>query len=256
MALSRNIKITAATIFLAIAISFLPLTVGAFSTPAIWDFGEVQLGSESLAIVTIATSSNENVILTSLLLQNGTDFKVITEIPAGGILIPPNQSVGIEISYTPKLVGPGTDSLYIYTNNPFIGRGIVNLSGIGISSKEIQINDILEFFDAAVASGSLTGDDGAKLSANMLSYAQNNQKSGKAGKSSENRLNAFRNMLKSVDNMIQDGNTSGACAQALNVYHKTDGQSPPISAPDFVAGEAKEELARMVLDFSEQLHCE
>jgi hypothetical protein len=58
-------------------------------------------------------------------------------------------------------------------------------------------------------------------------------------------------MIKSVDNMVQDENISVACEQMINVYRKTDGQSPR----DFVAGVAKEDLAEMIVAYSKQLDC-
>ncbi len=75
------------------------------------------------------------------------------EAPQQGIIVPSNQTVGIEIAYMPTIVNTVTDTLYIHTNNPFIGRGIIELSGTGHNSK-IEIGDILEFFETAVASGS------------------------------------------------------------------------------------------------------
>lgn len=254
MDLNRNMKIVTFTMIFAVAICLLPSTTQAFSTSELYDFGDVELGSTSRATVTISTSSIENVILTALRLQNGAEFKVVTEVLQEGIVVPPNQTVGIEIAYTPAIIGTVTDTLYIHTNNPFIGRRIIQLSGNGYNSK-IEIGDILEFFDTAVAAGSLQGDEGEKssdyLSDNKSSFTQKAKKAGKDNRPVDNRLKAFRNMIKSVDNMVQDENITGACEQLIDIYRKTDGQSPP----DFVAGVAKEDLAEMIVAYSKQLDC-
>ena len=254
MDLKKQMKIVTFTMIFAVTIYLLPSITQAFSTPESWYFGDVELGSTSRATVTISTSSTEKVILTALRLQNGAEFKVVTEVPQQGIVVPPNQTVGIEIAYTPTIVDTVTDTLYIHTNNPFIGRGIIELSGTGYNSK-IEIGDILEFFDTAVAAGSLQGDEGGKssdyLSDNKSSYTQKAKKAGKDNRLVDNRLKAFRNMIKSVDNMVQDENITGACEQMIDVYRKTDGQSPP----DFVAGVAKEDLAELIVAYSNQLNC-
>jgi len=254
MDLKEKIKIVTFTMIFAVTIDLFPSLTQAFNTPESWYFGKVELGSTSEATVTISTSSTENVTLTSLWLQYGTQFQVVTEVPQQGIVLPPNQTVEIEIAYTPTIVDTVTDTLYIHTNNPFIGRGIIQLSGTGYNSK-IKIGDILEFFDTAVAAGSLQGDEGGKLSDhlsdNKSSYTQKAKNAGKDNRSVDNRLKAFRNMIKSVDNLVQDENITGACEQMIDVYRKTDGQSPP----DFVTGVAKEDLADMIVAYSKQLDC-
>ena len=255
LALQRNFKVMTFIMFFTITLSFFPSLAQAIEPPVSYDFGEVELRSTSKTAVSISTSSNGNVSITLLELENGTDFKVITQVLEGGILIPPNETVDIEIAFSPTVLGSLTDTLSIRTNNPFVGKKLVYLSGTGISKEDIAIEDILDFFDSAVASGKLIGDDGGKLTDYQLSYSQNKKKSDKERNSAENRLNALRNMIKSADNMVQDGNLDGACEQIFDVYHKTDGQSPPDSAPDFVAGEAKEDLADMIFAFSQILDC-
>ena len=254
MDLNRNMKIVTFTMIFAVAICLLPSITQALSTPESWYFGDVELGSTSRATVTLSTSSKENVILTALRLQNGAEFKVVTEVPQQGIVVPPNQTVAIEIAYTPTIIDTVTDTLYIHTNNPFIGRAIIQLSGTGYNSK-IEIGDILEFFDKAVAAGSLQGNEGEKssdyLSDKKSSLTQKAKKAVKNNRSADNQLKAFRNMIKSVDNMVQDENITGACEQMIDVYRKTDGQNPQ----DFVAGVAKEDLAEMIVAYSKQLDC-
>ena len=256
--LVKNIKIIAILIFMVV---LMPDMAKALDKPASWDFGNVILESTSKATVNI--SSDKEVILTRIILAKGTYFQVITQISGDGLRIEPNQSVGIEIVYTPTIVGPVDDAMYIYTNNPFTGRATVYLSGIGVPNK-IAIDDILHFFDSSVSTGSLIGSDGKKSSEYQVSLYQQaamiepngGAKAAKGGKSEDNRLNAFRNKLKSVDNMVDDKNIHGACEQLLEIYQKTDGLNPPQSPPDFIEGQAKAELAAMITAFRLQLQCE
>jgi hypothetical protein len=45
------------------------------------------------------------------------------------------------------------------------------------------------------------------------------------------------------------------CVTCPSSFEKTDGLSPPESAPDFVAGEAAPELAGMIEDLMAELGC-
>ena len=92
-----------------------------------------------------------------------------------------------------------------------------------LATSEKQIAEILEFFDASIADGTLIGNG--------------------PGKSAHNRRNALRNMIKSAGNLIENGNTEEACQQLLDAYQHIDGLPRP---PDFATGEASIELADMI----------
>lgn len=94
-----------------------------------------------------------------------------------------------------------------------------------------QIVDILDFIDTSVDSGALTGDG--------------------PGASSEDRLNALRNMIKTAGNLIATGDIDGACQQLLDALERTDGQPRP---PDFVTGgPAAVELASRIQQLLDSL---
>jgi hypothetical protein len=96
-----------------------------------------------------------------------------------------------------------------------------------------QVVAILEFFDDAVQSETLVGDG--------------------PGKSAAGRLSALYNMLDAVGDLIASGLDADACDQAHDVLKRTDGVFPP---PDFVAGDAAEELAMQISDLRDTLGCE
>jgi hypothetical protein len=98
---------------------------------------------------------------------------------------------------------------------------------------EPTIEAILTFFNEAVTAGTLVGHG--------------------PGKSAQNRLNAFRNMLEMAADLIDSGDIEEACTQLNACYKKCDGMHPP---PDFVAGEAAPELRAMIENLMAHLGCE
>lgn len=95
-----------------------------------------------------------------------------------------------------------------------------------------QIREILEFFDAAVADGTLIGSG--------------------LGKSAHGRLGALRNMLEAARDLIVQGNTADACGLLHDVLERTDGNPQP---SDFVSGGAAAELAARVRALRTALGC-
>ena len=90
------------------------------------------------------------------------------------------------------------------------------------ATPEEQLAEIVEFFDASIADGTLEGNG--------------------HGKSADNRRNALGNMIKSAGDLIVGGFIEEACQQLLDAYERADGLPRP---PDF-AGEASPELAEMI----------
>ena len=258
MIFKKNIKTTLFTIFFAITITFIYSNSYAVD-PVYYDFKEVGLNTTSKATVSISTSSTSDVILNSMTLQTGTYFMILTEMPIGGIVVPPNETVGIELAFTPTIIDSVADIMYIRTNNPFIGRVVVHLSGTGVPNADINIDDILGFFDTSVASGSMVGNGGANSDDNLLAYkvdSQKKKKSGNQGKSAENKLHALRNMILSAGKLIESEDLEGACGQLNAISHKCDGEDSP---PDFVMGAGEPnpvpQLENMIVKLSESLEC-
>ena len=111
---------------------------------------------------------------------------------------------------------------------------IWSLFAVGDAGKcKVAVPVILDFFDDAIADGSLVGEG--------------------PGKSAENPLKALRNMLEAAGSLIEAGAYQDACGQLMAIYRKTDGDTKP---PDFVAGPAAPGLAEMLLDLMASLGCE
>ena len=95
-----------------------------------------------------------------------------------------------------------------------------------------QIADILAFFDAAVAVGTLQG-------------AGN-------GNSAGGSRQALRNMLEAAGDLLQQGRIGGACQQLADAHDRTDGLPRP---PEFVDGPAAADLALRIADLRSALGC-
>ena len=102
------------------------------------------------------------------------------------------------------------------------------ICGGNIIYLEPTVEIILQFFDDAVAGGTLEGVG--------------------RGNSAEKKLNALRNMIKSAAENVEE-----ACEQLYDAYSKTDGEPNP---PDFVEGSAAIELSLMILELMEEIGCE
>lgn len=94
-----------------------------------------------------------------------------------------------------------------------------------VGEPEEAIDDLLTFFEDEMSDGTLTG-----TSPN--------------GKNGDNRLNAFHNMLKSAQQLIDASEYEEALLQLQSAYAKVDGQPNP---PDFIEGPARQELADKIL---------
>lgn len=162
---------------------------------------------------------------------------------------------GGNIPYDPLFVNPATEDYHIQEFSPCRDAGDPSAPNLPVDDFEgdprdadtappdigadefypvdEEINDIIDFFDTSVEDGSLEGTD--------------------SGSSSRGRLMGLRNMLNTARNLINRGNINGACQQLQNAYLRTDGKFPP---PDFVKGDAAENLAKMILDLMENLGCE
>jgi len=78
----------------------------------------------------------------------------------------------------------------------------------------------------------------------------------KEGKPGQGQLGALINMIETAGNLIEGELIEDACWQLQDALAKTDGLAPPESAPDFVTGEAAEELASKIQELMTSLGCE
>jgi len=201
--------------------------------PLSHDFGDVELGTSRTVIVTISNIGSGDLTVSSIALE--TDF-AITSAPAASIVIEPNETVDVEITYTPSVVGYNLAVLKITSDDPDEPVVEIQLSAVGIEippHPSEQIANILVFFDTSIGDGILVGDG--------------------PGNSAEKRLNALRNMIEAAGDLIEGELFEEACQQLQDIYRRTDGQSKP---PDFVQGLAVPELAEMILELMDTIGCE
>ena len=202
-------------------------------SPLSHDFGDVELGTSSTVVVTISNVGNGGLNVSGIGLE--TDF-AITSAPAASIVVEPDTTVDVEITYTPTVLGYNSAVLKITSDDPDEPVVEVRLSAAGVEipvPPSEQIANILVFFDTSMGVGSLVGDGPAN--------------------SAEKRLNALRNMIEAAGDLIENELSEEACQQLLDVYSRMDGQPKP---PDFVKGEAVPELASMLQDLMTSLGCE
>lgn len=197
------------------------------------EFGDVPLGQTKVLIAEVIASATDEITLTALSLEKGdsSEFSIKTTLPQGGIHLLPNESVGIEVAYSPTALGLAGDTLVITTNNLWI-KGFVYLTGTGVEAVEPRaprgVKGILHFFDNAVDTGRLEGK-------------------GK-GKSAEHRLNELRNMIRSTEKQhkAKGKDKKGACKRWHAISRKIESH---------VQGDAVGELSAMVNERIRALGC-
>jgi len=203
------------------------------ASPLSYDFGDVELGSSSSQIVTITNQGDQPYTVSTGLKSGSSPDYIITSDPSGQS-VAPNDTVDVEITFSPASEGISSAILEINSNipNPSVE---IQLSGNGVPAEdppEEQISNILDFIDASVEEGTLTGTGN--------------------GNSAQNRLNAFINMIESAGDLIDAGDIDGACDQLMAAYKKCDGEVRP---PDFVSGVAAEDLASMIIELMASIGC-
>ena len=219
-----------------------------------YDFQDVEIGSSSYAAVHIANPGAMSVNL-KITLSGDSEFEALTNLTSL-FTVAAQETINIEVMFTPTTAGERSAEITITDGTPFYFSKI-KLVGRGIEkNNQINIAGIIEFYDSAVSAGTISGKDDQIELSRSLSLKQNEKKFSKTPVDlNENRLNAFRNMLVSAANEIESSNVELACQQLTEIQFKTDGQNPPISPPDFIFGEAKEDLANMISNLIQQLEC-
>lgn len=194
-----------------------------------WDFGNVEVGQSAIVLVQIFNYGTADLNVSSVTIAGDADF-AITDGPAMPLVIAPNTSIGVdfEVTYAPATEVPASAVVTIVSDDEDESIVDVALSGVGIViviPPSQQIQDILDYFDASVADGTLVG------------YGP--------GNSASKRLNALQNMIESASDLINAGDDAQAIDQLGSIAKKTDGISKP---QDFVAGDAAAVLNTMIND--------
>lgn len=202
----------------------------AFAFVGYGEFGDVPLGETKVLIVEVIASSTNEITLTALSLEKGdsSEFSITTTLPEGGNHLLPNESMGIEVTYSPTALGPAGDTLIITTDNLWI-KGFVYLTGTGVEAQAPKgVKAILHFFNNAVDTGRLEGK-------------------GK-GKSAKHRLNELRNMIRSTEKQhkAKGKGKKGACKRWHAISRKIESH---------VQGDAVGELSAMVNERIRALGC-
>ena len=202
------------------------------------DFGDVPICESRTYVAQIMNIGNADLEVSSVTLDplGSADF-TITSAPNTPFIVVPSDTfvVDIEITFTPTTEGYVSTTLLIESNDEDEPLVEVELSGVGVIGEippEQQIQNILDFFDQSVSDGTLVG------------YGP--------GNSSEKRLNALRNMINAVGDLINAECYAQAIEQLESINKKTDGEKRP---PDFVVGEATPILNQMVKDLIAALSC-
>ncbi len=207
-------------------------------TPLDYDFGNVTIGDSATTIVTIQNTNRHNLTITALSLTGDSDpdFSITSRDPLPIVLDwDYRTSTDVEITFAPTSPGYKTGVLVIVSDDLVNSVILVPLGGEGVFDEpdpEEQIADILDFIDESVGLGDLEGSGN--------------------GNSAGNRLNAFINMIEAAGDLIEAGDIEGACGQLMAAYKKCDGQPRP---PDFVEGDAQEQLAAMILQLMADFGC-
>jgi hypothetical protein len=188
-----------------------------FDPPGGLEFGSVNVGSSQMQIVTLDHMGGDLEVSGLSLDSSGSPgFSIgLSALQA----VARGDSLDIPVTFAPTAAGPATNTLVITTD---AGTVEVPLSGTGVSvapPPQQQIAEILAFFDASVAAGTLTGSG--------------------SGNSANGRRKALRNMIEAAGDLIQQGRIEDACRQLADAANRTDGAERP---PDFVEGPAAAEL--------------
>jgi hypothetical protein len=193
--------------------------------PTEHDFGDVEVGNSRSTSVTLMNLGDAEVGLDTAL-RCSADFAIVSTVPAN---ISPGGIVDIEVVFTPSATG------FVAADPLINGVAVTALGLLGVANEPPpppSIVEILAFFDASVADGSLVGDGPAK--------------------SADGRRNALRNMLEATCDLIKDGNIADACKQLMDSYQRCDGLPRP---PEFVAGPAAPAITEMIFDLMISLGC-
>ena len=243
----KYLNLTGLLVALITGVLFLPgLSNAAITVEEVYDFGEVEVGTASRAILKVSSTNSTADISALILKENQCVFSIIPEASAYKDL-----PAEIIINYAPSSPDFCSSTLKIYISDR--DNATVILSGTGFTTQKITIEGILSFFDTCVADGSLEGYVPDK-SHNKRSAGKITE-SNESDKVAENRLNALRNMIERAGHLIDSGKIDEGCGQLEAAYKKMDGLNTPGDSIDFVEGSKVSHLADDVQDLMGTLEC-
>jgi len=191
-------------------------------SPTTHDFGNVQWGHTSTALFTFSNVGDGTLNIAGLSLPDTPLEFSITSVPELPAIIAADEYIQVEVTFSPNATQLYTGSLVIISDDPDEPSIQVPLSGNGVIAEtpSEQVAFVINLIQESISTGNLAGVG--------------------PGNSPDKRVNALINMIKAAGDLLAAGQTVEGCQQLAALYHKVDGVSPP---PDFVSGEATEEVA-------------
>jgi hypothetical protein len=206
-------------------------------TPLEHDFGEVEIGSNVTAFISLMNVNGHAITVYSFEFQAGSDADFsLGDVPDTPLAIFPGEMAEVEVVFSPSAAGYVSAVLEIESDDPVSPLQEVVLAGVGVSAQPspMSVQDILDFFDASVEAGTLDGR-------------------GQRPQSKKAQLRVFRFRLVAASTLIEAGHDGLACHRLERAYLRSDGQTPP---PDFLVGDATAELNTMILQLMVDMGCE
>jgi len=204
-------------------------------SPASHDFGSVQWGQTSTALFTISNVGGGDLNISGISLPGSPAEFSITLAPSLPSILEAGGYIEVEVTFSPNATQLYTGSLVITSDDPDESSIQVSLSGNGViaDTASEQVEVVINFIQESISSGNLAGVG--------------------PGNSADKKVNALINMIKAARDLLAAGQTVKGCQQLAAMYHKVDGVSPP---PDFVSGEATDELAGAIQEMRMYYGCQ
>jgi len=184
----------------------IPGTADAYSTS--FDFGAVAIGAARTTTVSIHNEEKDAVVVTGIgFSANGCSDFSIARLPEL-MLIPANESLEIDVNYSPSAIGECTNVLRIWAGSPV--PHTVAFSGTGVMSRALLEDKIQE----------------------ILAYVDTHLKGAGPGNSAEHRFDALRNSIELTAALIKNGQTEAALHKLSEINKKADGFLTPMDFMD------------------------
>jgi len=205
------------------------------------DFGEIEMGTTSTVVLTITNQQVTTTTITGLVFVNTTcsDFAIISH--PDPMTIDYNQSIDIVVGYTPSIEGTCSDTLRIYNGSPF-PTNTATFTGTGIPAVQTVLETQEETEPLDLTSQYLMQIEEIRTFTTTSIEKKELRGKGK-GKWAERRLRVLDKMLATTSHMVKNGDLEGAYHKLAMIHEKIDEKPEP---KDFVEGQAKRELSKMV----------